>query len=748
MSYQLIKPEFNSDTSITLWCRDTDFKKHKIKVLGFKPKFWVLNDAEVPDSDHILDIIEGFEGVYGEKLKEIVCDNPLSVWDSKKQHGLREKFDKVWEADIPFLRRFLIDLGLTDGFTLLNESDVVRYTDIIPSTSPTEKALTVILDIEVIATGRFPDPEQATNPVTIVTLWDNLSKKYLQIILDNMEKQEWMSDDWLILHTTDENKLLSTISQYFTRVQPDVITGWNVGFDIEYLKNRCLRKSIPLSFEGSCVFNMIDGYAIVHKRLGNRLKEVAEEDGLMDIYLEFKQEYWSDPTKRHLGLKANHSHVQVLVIEDERRKIIPFFWGLKQFVGLENMDGSTSHGILVDTLFLRESKGCYVLPSSFQYETKVKGKGFQGAVVLEPIQGIHERVGAFDMSRYYPNIVIGYKVSPDAKGELGPNVCKRLMKEREKFEKEMAKTVIDSPEYKIIKENRDEIKYLLNSVWGYYGWSGSRVFQNEKAAFVARKAREGLLYIKAVAEAQGLKVLGGDTDSIFLLLGNMNSGKLTGMLNDALKEYSTKEKINVNLTIKLEHLYSKFLLTGAMKRSAGRVIWQNGVDCDYIEIKGWDSVRRDASHLTREVLPKVFDSILRSGTEGLIAYLDETAQKIKQGKFDIDYIAINKQLHKKDLAEPTLDFYTGSIYANKYFGFDIQTGDMIKVLPVKMIYGAPQTNVLCYMDKESVPWKRVVIDYDRIITRTLKNRVKDILKLAGMSWGDVEGTKNLSKVFG
>ncbi len=505
---------------------------------------------------------------------------------------------------------------------------------------------------------------------------------------------------------------------------------------------------------------MIDGYAIIHKRLGNRLKEVAEEDKewMNGIYLEFKQEYWSDPTLRHLGLKANHSHVQVLVIEDERRHIIPFFWGLKQFVGLENMDGTTSHGILIDTLFLREAKGRYVLPSSFEHEAKAKGKGFRGAVVLEPIPGIHEKVGAYDMSRYYPNIVIGYKVSPDAKGELGPNVCKRLMKQRDKFEfgsgegmqhfPGMKDYEINSTEYNELKERRDEVKYLLNSVWGYYGWSGSRVFQNEKAAFVARKAREGLLYIKAVAEAQGLKVLGGDTDSIYLLLGEINSGKVTGILNDALKEYSKKEGINVNLSIKLEHFYGKLLLTEAMKRSAGRVLWEGGKDCDYIEVKGWDSIRRDSSHLTREVLPKVFDAILRSGTDGLIAYLDQTAQKIKHSDFDVDFIAINKQLHKKDLAEPTLDFYTGSVYANKHFGFDIRTGDMIKVLPVKMIYGYPATNVLCYMDKESVPWKRIVIDYDRIITRTLKNRVKGILKLAGMSWDDVEGTKKLTAVFG
>jgi DNA polymerase elongation subunit (family B) len=750
MSYQLIKPEFNSDTSITLWCRDSNFIKHKIKVLGFKSRFYVPADDPVPDSDHIIDVVEGFEGVYGEKLKEILCDNPLSVWDSKKQHGLRSKFTKHWQADLPILRVFLIELGLTDGFTLKNESDVVRYTDIIPSLSPTDKTLTCILDIEVIAAGRFPDPDQATNPVTIISLWDNQSKKYLQIILDEFEKQEWKENDWLIIHTTDENKLLSLTSQYFSRLQPDVITGWNVDFDITYLTNRCIRKQIPLTFEGSCIFNMIDGYAIIHKRLGNRLKEVAEEDKLMDIYLEFKQEYWSDPTLRHLGLQANHSHVQVLVIEDERRKIIPFFWGLKQFVGLEDMSGSTSHGILIDTLFLREAKGRYILPSSPERDMH-KGnsaRGFRGAIVLDTVPGIHEEVGAYDMSRYYPNIVIGYKISPDSKGELGPNVCRRLMKEREKFESEMSKYEPGSPEYKLAKDKRDEVKYLLNSVWGYYGWSGSRVFEQPKAAKVALKAREGLLYLKFTAEKHGLQVLAGDTDSLFLKVGKMDSAKVTNMLNDALKEYSAKEGINVQLSLKLDHFYSKLLLTEAQKRSAGRVTWENEKDCDYIEIKGWESIRRDSSHLTREVLPKVFDAVLKTGTGGLISYLEETAQKIKQNKFDVDYIAINKQLHKKDLAEPTLDFYTGSVFANKHFGFDIRTGDMIKVLPVRMIYGCPNVNVLCYLDKEAVPWKRIVIDYDRIITRTLKNRVKDILSLAGLSWAEVEKTRNLKKVFG
>lgn len=744
MSYQLIKPELNSDISVTLYCRDRDHKKRKIRVLGFKPYFYIQSNDPVPEDEHILDIEEGFTGVYGEQLKKIICDNPLSVWDSQKQHGLRTKFTKHWEADIPFLRRFLIDIGVTDGFTLLNDSDVVRYTDIVPSDSPNEETLTVIIDIEVLTTKRFPDPDIAETPITIATVWDNISKKYLTIIVDSTDSKTWRAEDWFVVRTTDENKLLQIILDYLNKLHPDVITGWNVNFDITYLTNRCRKKDLNLNTEGICIFNMIDGYAIIHKRLGNRLKEVAEEDHLLDIYLEFRQEMWIDPTRRDEGIRANKSHVEVLVIEDERRKIIPFFWGLKQFVGLEDMHGATSHGILIDTLFLREAKGRYVLPSSEYGEHQ----GFRGAIVFEQQRGIFENVGAYDMSRYYPNIVIGFKISPDVRGELGPNVCKRLMKQRDKFEKEMINTIIDSPEYKLFKERRDEVKYLLNSVWGYYGWSGSRVFEQPKAAKVAKEAREGLIYLKGIAEANNLKVLYGDTDALDIQVGKTNSGKVTGMLNDALKEYCKTKGISTTLEIKLDRFYQRILFTGVKKRYAGRVTWENGKDCDYIEVKGWESVRRDSSHLTREVLPKVFDAILRTGTEGLIEYLRDTTSKVKQNEFDIDYIAINKQLHKKDISDPTMDFYHGSVWANKYLGFDIQSGDMIKMIPVKIIYDAPATNVLCYLDKEEVPWNRVVIDYDHIITRTLKNRVKDILDIAGLSWDEVEGVKNVAKVWG
>ena len=749
MSYQLIKPELNDDISITLWCRDKDFNKRKIRVLGFKPRFYVRLDDPVPDSSHILDIEEGFEGVYGEQLKKIVCDNPLSIWDSKKNHGLRSKFDKHWEADVPFLREFLISLGITDGFTLLTNSDVVRYTDVIPSTAPSDKTLTVIFDIEVVSTRRFPDPEQAYTPITIVTLWDNQSKKYLTIIVDNKENMEWRTiytpNDWLVVRTTDEDKLLLFASSYFSRVQPDVITGWNIDFDITYLTNRCLRKQIPLTFEGSCIFNMIEGYAIIHKRLGNRLKEVAEEDKLMDIYTEFKQEMWSDPARREEGINANKSHVQVLVIEDERRKIIPFFWGLKQFVGLEGMTGTTSHGVLVDTLFLRESKGRYILPSAKYGE---EGKGFKGAIVLEPVRGISENVGAYDMSRYYPNIVIGFKISPDSKGELGPNVCKRLMKEREKFEIEMAKHKPGSPEFKLAKDRRDEIKYLLNSVWGYYGWSGSRIYEQPKAAKVAFEAREGLIFIKATAETHKLKVLYGDTDSILLKVGKTGSGEVATMLNEALVKYCETKSISSLLSIKLDRFYQRIILTDAKKRSAGWVTWENGQDCDYIEVKGWESIRRDASHLTRAVLPKVFDAILKSGTDGLITYLQETVKKIKAGEFDIDYLAINKQLHLENFETAQGEYYAGAVYGNKHLGFDLQPGDMIKMIPVKFIHGAPATNVLCYLDKADVPWDRIVIDYDHIITRTLKSRLIELLDISGLSWGQVEGIKDLKKVWG
>lgn len=113
---------------IILYARDENGKKHRIRVNDFYPYFYskrVLNDK------HVVRVEKGFKTLFGEEVYKIYVDHPGLV------PKLRRPDD--YEADIPYVRRFLIDTGIKDYFVipddrLIKENDeyVVKTKDIKP----------------------------------------------------------------------------------------------------------------------------------------------------------------------------------------------------------------------------------------------------------------------------------------------------------------------------------------------------------------------------------------------------------------------------------------------------------------------------------------------------------------------------------------------------------------------------------------------------------------------------------------
>ena len=101
---------------IYLLCRDENRKRRMIKVTGFEPYFYVPAEAEVPDHPAIVRVEETEKTtITGKKLKKIVVRVPKDV------RSVRTFFDESFEADILFGDRFLIDMGIKDAITLVEE---------------------------------------------------------------------------------------------------------------------------------------------------------------------------------------------------------------------------------------------------------------------------------------------------------------------------------------------------------------------------------------------------------------------------------------------------------------------------------------------------------------------------------------------------------------------------------------------------------------------------------------------------
>jgi len=757
LNFQYIIAHYNDKGSITLYASDENRVIHELEIVGFEPYFYVREEENIPSDEHIVNVETGFKHKEGFSLAKITVTDPLVV------SNLRSEFREHFEADIKFIRRFLIDTRIYGGFTILssNLNRPIHYSELIP-TKFYLKPTIMYFDVEVFAKTRFPDPRKANQPLIAWTAWNNEDKEYLTVLLDDYEEIEKITDSHTCIHVTDEKTVLKLLISYLEDVKPFVVVGWNVDFDINYATFRGYKYGIKIPFKKFDKLDLCLAYRQLHKRLYNRLKDVAVEEGIFSsnelISDEYHAEMWEDKRQRPKLVQYNKMDVEILVkldhdgwfdkIEEKEKppyELTEFFWNLKNHAGVESCRSALWHGVLVDTLALREAYRRYVLNSSRVGE----GEPYEGAIVFEPEEGVFEGVAVLDMSRYYPNIALAYEVD-----ELECRVINNLMKKRDELEKEMAKYHIKSVEYEVLKKKRNSVKYLLNATYGYWGSPRSRVYDRENAAKVTAKARLGLEVIKKASEERGYPVLYGDTDSAMIQIEANKTPKLLQHLNEVLKEHCENEGIPPLLKLKWEKYFSKVLYVkakgeggkAAKKRYAAHVIWDSGQKVDYIHIVGFDYVRGNTSKLTRKIQMKCFEEILKGDKKNLPSYLRSEVKKILRGEYKVGELSIPVTLRKDiDKYKSIPDYVRGVLWSNKNLGLEIVGGDRVKMIYVKRVGdGLPQTDVISYFDEERLP--PIVPDYEKIIEKTVKKKVEQFLRLADITWRQVEGYADLKEV--
>ena len=387
-----------------------------------------------------------------------------------------------------------------------------------------------------------------------------------------------------------------------------------------------------------------------------------------------------------------------------------------------------------------------------------KEEKLKGAHVFKPPIGKFRNVAIFDMSRYYPSIIIAYDLSPEGKNGILPELCKFLMRLRDKYEKEMAeaerKYGIESEEYATAKSKRNNVKYLLNAVFGYVIARSSRIYKKDIGEAVLKTARRGLYFIADYISKYGYKVLYGDTDSIMIQVKDLEEArKVEKLLNQALKAFCESDDVKPMLRLKFERFCKYIIFVGVKKRYAARVIVEGGEKVDYVLIKGFEFVRSDTSRVTRSLQKDIIHFILYDEEKKIVPYLRKIIHNIRTGRFSLEEIAIRKTM-RRDLEsyEHEPDWIRGIKYAMKHLGIEFVQGDQIKILYVKRINGMPPTDIICFLDASQLP-KGLVVDYDKIIEKTVKKKVEKFLKVVGLSWSNViagssKSSKTLSQIFG
>jgi len=279
--------------------------------------------------------------------------------------------------------------------------------------------------------------------------------------------------------------------------------------------------------------------------------------------------------------------------------------------------------------------------------------------------GIYENVIVLDFKSLYPSIIRTFRIDPMGLKQPGNNPVPGFLEASFSRDTHILPSIIedlwnarDTAKAESNKPLSQAIKIIMNSFYGVLGTSGCRFHSHQLASSITRRGHEIITESKERIEAQGYQVIYGDTDSLFVLIGEKHSResaqsigqRLTTSLNQWWHSKLEQDySLACFLEVEFETLYSRFLMptvrgmpTGSKKRYAGLVIDNNNQR--ELIVKGLEAARTDWTPLARNFQRALFQRIFND--EPFEEFVRDTATALLNGERDND-IAYRKRLRRK-----------------------------------------------------------------------------------------------------
>lgn len=429
---------------------------------------------------------------------KIIVGHPQNVSSIRDTIRKLPAINTIYEHDIPFYRRYLINNNIFPMSEIEIQGEIVETSTCLPNNpenviimelnsaplpgdSKFPKLNMLSFDIEVRSPKGMPNPD--INEIIMIGIAGNCGvEKVISTKGEDVPYAEKVNTEAEII-----KRFVETINQ----VQPDVIVGYNSdNFDFDYIRKRAKILGVKLNIgsDGSTLKFIRRGYTnaatikgIIHVDLYLVMRRYMNLDRytLERVYLElFGEEkfdlpgeklwqYW-DADGQPLKDLFKYSLSDVVTTYQIAEKILPLSLELTRIVGQPLFDiARLSTGQQIEWFLTRKAYEKDELvpnkPSGAQYAER-KGERTLGGYVKEPDKGLHENIVQFDFRSLYPSIIISKNISPDT---FAGNITIETNDDNENdtFNIEDIKYNI-SPEYgyKFIKEPKGFIPSVLGQV--------------------------------------------------------------------------------------------------------------------------------------------------------------------------------------------------------------------------------------------------------------------------------------------
>ena len=392
------------------------------------------------------------------------------------------------------------------------------------------------LDIETAAAGsdHFSDPSMPGDRVLAIGMRFGERNEFLELAAD--------TDD-------AERDLLVRLNEVLAAEDPDTIEGHNLfKFDLDYLRVRGKRLKVPCawgrfgqkaSFRNSRLklaerwldFPRCDvpGRAVIDTFLLAQIYDISSREltsyGLKDLARHFGITDESGAERTYLpgaqiqrAFHDDRARFRAYLGDDLRETaglgdlLLPtYFEQVKAFPTTLQEAVLRGTSTKVELLFLEEYyHRRAAIPAPVEVGT------FEGGYSRSFKEGVFRDVMHFDVASLYPSLLLSMGRNPrgDTQGVFIP-LLRQLRDYRLKY-KALARTEPD-PELRAEYAARQaSFKILINSFYGYLGFSGARFGDGDLAAEVTRRGRELLQTLIESFAKQGCEILEADTDGIYV----------------------------------------------------------------------------------------------------------------------------------------------------------------------------------------------------------------------------------------
>lgn len=597
----------------------------------------------------------------------------------------------TFEADVLFAIRYLIERGIKGGCEIEGEA--------LPGTGVTcvfENPVVLPADVEIeprVLSFDIETDAKAQRLLAIALYGTGIDEV---LIVDG--SQRTMPER--AIGFTNECAVLDAFCDRVARIDPDVLTGWNiVDFDLSVLERIAIRVRHPLnlgrdkgalrirkaetyfgsgnaSIPGRLVLDGIDLLRGAFVRMDDySLDAVARvvlgEGKALAGDVEERVSEISHNYRHDLAAFALYARTDARLAFDvvSRLNLISLAFTRSKLAGM-TPDRVAASIASFDFLYLSELGRQDVVAPTVRADDARVYAAQQGGHVLEPVTGLHCNVWVFDFKSLYPSIIRTFNIDPlayVAESPLGVDLID-IAGALFRRERGILPRMLDDlfPRREAAKKAGDDvlanaIKILMNSFYGVLGTPACRFHNPALANAITGQGRDLLLWSKEWFAGAGFKVLYGDTDSLFvhsgsddLIQARKQGLMLAAALNDELTRYIAKRwNVRSRLELEFEKLYLKLFLPqvrqgtgGARKRYAGLLDSKDGGNIEFV---GMEVVRRDWTALAKEVQRELYQRLF-SGLP-VAEYLADIVKKVRRG--EVDELLVYRKNLRKDMEEYT-----------------------------------------------------------------------------------------------